>query len=172
MLDKLPAFTGTTTSETLEKHLNALHAACKSFIEMESNEQICCALRHKVRSCKTVFNHGDSVFYKHEGQECWLGPAKVVFQDNEVIFLCHGDMFTRCSPNQLLKTSDNAINTFQPTTRGEEFDHPDTVKLPNQSTITSNQLAVTSPLSTRNYLKSKTYWFTRQPITTCKPHAY
>ena len=53
-------------------------------------------------------------------------------------------MFIRCSPNQLLKTSDNAINTFQPTT-GEEFDHPDTVKLPNQSTITSNQLTVTSP---------------------------
>ena len=53
-------------------------------------------------------------------------------------------MFIRCSPNQLLKTSDNAINTFQPTT-GEEFDHPDTVKPPNQSTITSNQLTVTSP---------------------------
>ena len=54
-------------------------------------------------------------------------------------------MFIRCSPNQLLKTSDNAVNTFQPTTRGEEFDHLDTVKLPNQSKITSNQLAVTSP---------------------------
>ena len=50
MLDKPPALTGTTTSETLEKHLNALHAACKSFIEMESNEQICCALRHKDRA--------------------------------------------------------------------------------------------------------------------------
>ena len=54
-------------------------------------------------------------------------------------------MIIRCSPNQLLKTSDNAINTFQPTTRGEEFNHPDTVKLPHQSTITSNQLSVTFP---------------------------
>ena len=95
---------------------------------------------HKVRLCETVFNHGDSVSYKCEGQERWLGPAKVVFQDNKGIFLRHGGMFI-----QLLKTSYNAINTFQPTTRGEEFDHLDTVKLPNQSTITSNQLTVTSP---------------------------
>ena len=60
-------------------------------------------------------------------------------KDNKVIFLRHSGMFIRCSPNQLLKTSDNAINTFQPTTGGKEFDHPDKVKLPNQSTITSNQ---------------------------------
>ena len=58
-------------------------------------------------------------------------------KDNKVIFLRHSGI--RCSPNQLLKTSDNAVNTFQPTTGGNEFDHPDTVKLPNQSTITSNQ---------------------------------
>ena len=143
MSDKAPAFTGPTTSETLEKHLNALYVARKSFIETESNEWIRRALRLKVRSCETVFSHGDSVFYKREEQERRLGSAKVVFQD-KVIFLRHGGMFIRSSPNQLLKTSDNARNTFQPTT-GEEFDHPDTVKLPNQSTITSNQLTVTSP---------------------------
>ena len=53
MSDKLPAFTDPTTSEALEKHLNALHAARKSFVEMESNEHICHALRHKVRSCES-----------------------------------------------------------------------------------------------------------------------
>ena len=142
MSDKPPAFTGPNTCETLKKHLNALHAARKSLIETESNERIRQALRHKARSCETVFNHGDSVFYMREGQECWLGPANV-FQDKKVIFLCHSRMFIRCSPNQLLKTSNNAINTFQTTTI--EFDHPNTVKLPNQSTITTNQLAVTSP---------------------------
>ena len=127
MPDKPPAFTSPTTSET-EKHLNAFHAARESFIETESNERIHRALHHKVRLSETVFNHGDSVFFKLEEQEHWLGPAKVVSQDNKVIFLCDGGMFIRCSPNQLLKTSDTAINTFQPTTRGEEFDHPDTVK--------------------------------------------
>ena len=80
MSDKRLTFTGPTTSETLEKHLNALHAARKSFIETESNERIRRALHHKVRSCEKVFNHGDSVFYKREGQERWLGPAKVVFK--------------------------------------------------------------------------------------------
>ena len=53
MSDKLPAFTDPTTSEALEKHLNALHAARKSFVEMESNEHICHALHHKVRSCES-----------------------------------------------------------------------------------------------------------------------
>ena len=90
-----------------------------------------------------VFNHGDSVFYKREGQERWLGPAKKLFQDDRIIFLCHGVMLICCLPNQLCKISDNATNTFQPTTR-EEFDHPDTVKLTNQSAVTSNQLIVTS----------------------------
>ena len=69
MSDKPPALTGTTTSETLEKHVNALHAPRKSFIETESNERIRRALRHKLRLCETVFNPGDSVFYKREGQE-------------------------------------------------------------------------------------------------------
>ena len=93
MSDKLPAFTGPTTSQALEKHLNALHATRKSFIEMESNEHISHALHHKVRSCETLFNHGDSVFYKREGQESWLGPAKVLFQDDKVIFLCHDGVY-------------------------------------------------------------------------------
>ena len=96
-------------------------------------------MRHKVRSCKTVFNHGDFVFYKREGQERWLGPAKVVFQDNKVIFLRHGGMFLPCSPDQLLKTSDNAINTFQPTTRGEEFDHPGSIQIANPLTKRGSQ---------------------------------
>ena len=163
MSDKLPAFIVPTTSETLEKHFNAVHAAHKSFIETESNKRIRATLRHKVRSCETVFNHRDSVFYKCEGQEHWLGPAKLVFHDKKVIYLRYGGMFIHCSPNQLLKTSDNAINMFQPTTRGEEFNHSDTVKLPNQKAITSteklpnqimitsNQLAVTSPCAHRNY---------------------
>ena len=75
MSDKPLAFTGPTTSETLEKHLNAFYVARKSFIETESNEWIRRALRLKVRSCETVFSHGDSVFYKSEVQERRLGPA-------------------------------------------------------------------------------------------------
>ena len=40
MSDKPLAFTGPTTSETLEEHLNAFYVARKSFIETESNEWI------------------------------------------------------------------------------------------------------------------------------------
>ena len=40
MTDGPPAVDGTTTSEILVKHLNAVHAARKAFIELEANERI------------------------------------------------------------------------------------------------------------------------------------
>ena len=33
----------------------------------------------------------------------WLGPGKVVFQDGHVIFVRHGGVFVRVSPNRLIK---------------------------------------------------------------------
>ena len=71
MTDQVPALGGTTTSEVLSKHLNALHAA---------HERIRRALRSKIRSSEQMFDHGESVYYKCEGQNRWLGPAKVFQQ--------------------------------------------------------------------------------------------
>ena len=47
--------------------------------------------------------NGDLVFYKREGREKWLGPGKVVFQDGKVVFVRHGSVFVRVSPNRLCK---------------------------------------------------------------------
>ena len=98
-----PAFVGSTTSEVLAKHLNSLHAARKAFIESESAERIRRALRSKVRAAEQKYEHGDRVFYKRDGQDRWLGPGKVVFQDGKVIFVRHGGVFVRVSPNRLVK---------------------------------------------------------------------
>ena len=105
MSDNLPAMEGTTSSEVFAKHLNALHAARKIFIESEANERIRRALRHKVRASEQVFENGDRVFYKREGKERWLGPGKVVFQDGKVVFVRHGGVFVRVSPNRLQKVN-------------------------------------------------------------------
>ena len=43
------------------------------------------------------------MFYKREGKERWLGPGKVVFQDGKVVFVRHGGVFVRVSPNRLQK---------------------------------------------------------------------
>ena len=105
MNDNLPALEGTTSSEAFAKHLNALHAARKIFIQTEADARIRRALRNKVRASEQIFENGDRVFYKWEGKERWLGPGKVVFQDGKVVFVRHGGIFVRVSPNRLQKVN-------------------------------------------------------------------
>ena len=102
MTDNLPALQGSTSSEVLAKHLQALHESRRAFIQSEADELIRRALRHKIRAAKQFFNPSDRVFYKREGQNKWLGPAKVIFQDGQVVFIRHGGIFVRVSPNRLI----------------------------------------------------------------------
>ena len=113
LTDKPPALEGRTTSEVLVKHLNALHAARKSFVESESDERIRRALRSKVRASEQRFVNGDRVYYKREGHDKWLGPGKVVFQDGKVVFVRHGSVFVRVSPNRLVKTGQEIVMNLE-----------------------------------------------------------
>ena len=117
MTDNPPALQGSTTSEVLATHINALHAARQAFIQSESSERIRRALRHKIRACEERFDNGDTVYYKREGKDRLLGPAKVVFQDGKVVFVRHGGVFVRVSPNHLIK----AKNEFKSQT--EDIKH-------------------------------------------------
>lgn len=65
-----------------------------------------------------VFHPGDRVFYKREGKEKWLGPAKVVCQDGKIVFVRHGGVFIRVSPNRLLLAGRKYF-----TDSGEMHDH-------------------------------------------------
>ena len=105
MNEHLPALEGRTSSEVLAKHLNALHASRRAFIQTEADERIRRALRGKVRAMEQVFKNGDRVFYKREGRDRWLGPGKVVFQDGKLVFVRHGGSFVRVSPNRLIKAN-------------------------------------------------------------------
>ena len=102
MCDNVVSFEGLSSSESLVKHLNSLHAARLAFIKSETSERIRRALRSKIRASQQVFEPGTRVFYKREGRERWLGPAKVVFQDGRVVFVRHGSVFVRVSPNRLV----------------------------------------------------------------------
>jgi len=59
------------------------------------------ALCSKVRASEQIFENGDRVFYKQEERNRWLGPGKVAFQDGKVVFVRHGSVFVRVSPNRL-----------------------------------------------------------------------
>ena len=103
MQAELPALDGATSSEVFFKHLKALHETRKAYIQSEADERIRRALRSKIRASEQVFQNGDLVFYKRDGKERWLGPGKVVFQDGKVVFVRHGGVFVRVSPNRLCK---------------------------------------------------------------------
>ena len=103
MTDGLPALIGATSSKVFGDHLNALHESRRAFIQSESSERIRRALRTKVRAAENIYENGDRVYYKREGKERWLGPATVVFQDGKVVFVRHGGIFIRVSPNRLNK---------------------------------------------------------------------
>ena len=90
MTEKLPALQGVTTSEILKHHLDAMHSARKMFVKCEADEKIRRVLCHPVRATEETFNPGDSVFYKKEGKNRWLGPGKVIFQDGRVVFVRYG----------------------------------------------------------------------------------
>ena len=109
MVDAVPALEGTTSSETLAKHLNALHSSRQAFIKSESDERIRRALRHKIRASEQVFKNGDRVYYKRQGSEKYLGPGRVVFQDGKVIFVRHGGVFVRVSPTHLIRDTNEAL---------------------------------------------------------------
>ena len=98
MTDGLPALDGTTSSEILAKHLNALHTAQKAFINCEADDGIRRALRHQVRAVEDVFESVEMVYYKRDGSTKWLGPGKVIFQDGRL-----GGVYVRVSTNRLIK---------------------------------------------------------------------
>ena len=66
LLDKPPALEGTTISEKFMKHLNALHAGQRAFVQAETSERIRKALRHQIRSLGGQFQTGDKVYYKRD----------------------------------------------------------------------------------------------------------
>ncbi|CAC5357016.1 unnamed protein product [Mytilus coruscus] len=78
------------------------------------------------------------VLYKREGKEHWLGPGKerwlgpgkVVFQDGKVVFVRHGGVFVRVSPNRLCKSNTNL---------GENTEQ-DNIVLKNSDTIIGKKL--------------------------------
>ena len=90
-----PPSTNSIKGDMLRKHLQALASARKAFVEADCSEKIRRALRHKIRVVERDYNSGDLVYYKRDGTNEWLGPAKVVVQDGKVVFIRHGSYLIR-----------------------------------------------------------------------------
>ena len=121
MINKLPALEGTTSSEIVASHLNALHSARRAYIEVESSEKVRRALKHKIRANTTKFSMGDKVFYKRDGNNKWKGPGKVIGQDGKIVFVRQGNVYVRVSTNRLVKA-------------GKEFEQRESIPIQPQTT--------------------------------------
>ena len=108
MTQKLPALQGVTSNEILKTHLDALFSARRAFMRCEADEKIRRALRHQIRTSEVVSGPGNSVFYKRDGSNKWLGPGKVIFQEGKVVFVRHGGIYVRVSTNSLVKETPNS----------------------------------------------------------------
>ena len=66
-------------ADILAKHVNALHAARKAFMEAESSDTLCRALKTKNREITGIeYEIGDMVYYKRKSSDKWKGPVMVI----------------------------------------------------------------------------------------------
>ena len=72
------------------------------------------------------------MYYKREDQDRWLGPGKVIFQDGKVVFILHGGVFIRVSPNRLIKAGEEILGSSgKGASRGDEFKEPSQIHQPS-----------------------------------------
>ena len=102
MNGKPPAHEGTTSSELIAGHLNAMHAARKSYIESEASEKLRRALRKKGRTSTVhTYKTGEEIYYKRKNSKRWHGPGVVIGGINKQVFVKHGGSVIRVSPCHL-----------------------------------------------------------------------
>ena len=107
--DRLPALSGVTTSQSLAKHLQALHSARTAFTATMCDQKLRTAMRHKVRAVERHFNQGEQVYYRRDGDKAmWRGPATVLGNKGSVFFLVHQGQVLRVSSCRMVSTEEAA----------------------------------------------------------------
>ena len=76
-----------------------------------------------------------------------MGPAKVVFQDGKVVFIRHGGIFVRVSPNRLTKTYDSQIEAeveCHDSDSSDEHDETDKINMSENTETSVSETVATS----------------------------
>ena len=112
----LPALEAKTSSEIVAMNLNAMHSAREKYIESESSDKLRNAIRSQVRTHNDEkYDTGDIVYYKRKNDKTWKGPASVIGQDGQQVFIKHGSYYNRVHPCCLQKKSTQLnLNDFTP----------------------------------------------------------
>ena len=155
--DPPPAWEEPKKSKSLLEFLEGLHKTREEYTKAERCERIKRALRAKIRVCDTIYEKGDIVYFKKEGEEAWRGPAKVVFQDNKVIFIRIGSIYYRVSANRLIKAGEGlAANIKKQEEEEAAHSEKDETTPKEQTTIqTRNQCAQAAEEDTPDWTNLK-----------------
>ena len=111
--DPPPTWEVKSMSKKLTEHLTALHATRKEFVKTESCEKLKKALKHRIRTSDTVYQYGDTVYYKRENEDRWKGPASVMFQDGKIIYVRHGGYGVKVSASRLIKAKKELVEKIK-----------------------------------------------------------
>ena len=101
MTEPIPASQIEPRTESLIKNIEAIQNTRIAFAKAEKCEKLKLALNLKMRSANRDYKQGDLVYYKREKDDKWLGPAKVIFQDNKVIGIRNASGYVRVSANRI-----------------------------------------------------------------------
>lgn len=115
LTDELPSLTQQSMPQLIRDNLNALHAARSAFIACENDEKIRRALTSNVRTSGEVkYVTGDTVLYKRDSSVQWHGPATVIGQVDNQVFVKHGSFYIRVHPCrlQLQKEATRTVTKF------------------------------------------------------------
>ena len=88
---KVPAPTSQAMSKIVISNWDAINGAWEAFIARQSSEKIRRTLSHNIRTSGDIkYITGDSVYYKHTESREWHGPAKVLGQNVQQMFIKNG----------------------------------------------------------------------------------
>ena len=124
-----PALEGVSTSETVARNLNAMHAARRAFMKSESSERLQRALRHQIRGGEgNNFDTGDMVYFKRPNVQRWMGPGTVIGRENKQVLVKHGGTYVRVHPCRLQRYQSRGLplEASNPMNR-EASDSPDSM---------------------------------------------
>ena len=101
MTEPIPASQIEPRTESLIKNIEAIQNTRIAFAKAEKCEKLKLALNLKMRSANRDYKQGDLVYYRRDKDDKWLGPAKVIFQDNKVIGIRNASGYVRVSANRI-----------------------------------------------------------------------
>ena len=79
LIETVPAIEGKTSSEIIPNYFYAMHAACKSFIDLEASEKWRRMIKSKRQTLASiVYEAGATAYFKRADSDLWKGPSTVI----------------------------------------------------------------------------------------------